>query len=522
MADVMAGEFALQQGDLATAARYYLLAAQQSDDAGLAERATRIALVAGQDASASGAIARWRALAPDSVAMHAAAIRLALDQGEHETAMDSARVLLALPADAGFAPFLAALSEARGDEAVIARSVMGEVFAQSLLPANLSAWLRFSGLARRLGDPGLAGRVLSAGQARFPDDPRVQLLEASRLRSEGQRVAARDKLLALQASGTLPPELVRGAANELALLGEPAAAARMLAQGPQDDASQGQRASWLLAAGDIAGLQALYREIEGLDGVPPPGRRLLLGHVAEALERWSDAERWYAGVPRGEGHDLAQLRLALSRERLGRLGQALDTLHELQADLSADGERVRDSYLLEAELVARGPEPAAALPVIERGLAVFEGDPALLYARAMARERADEVDAALADLRQIIDDNPRDARALNAYAYTLAERRAAYEEALPFVKRAHALAPDSAAVLDSLGWIELKLGRQARALELLTQAWSLMKDPEIAAHLGEALWAQGRRDEARQVWREGEALDPDNPSLRRALEAAKP
>lgn len=522
MADVMAGEFAIQKGELPTAARYYLLAALQSDDPGLAERATRIALVAEQDALAARALARWRALAPGSLAMQAATTSLALRQGEHETAMESARVLLALPDQAGFAPLLAVLSEARGDEAVIARSVMGDVFAQSLLPANLSAWLQFSGLARRLGDQGLSGRVLAAGLAAFPEDPRVQLLEAARLRGDGQRDAARDKLLALQRGGKLPPELLRGAASELALLGEPRAAAELLSQGPQDDASQSQRASWLLAAGDTPGLERLYAEIESAGAVPPPGRRLLLGHVAEALDRWTQAERWYAGVPRGEGHDLAQLRLALAREQLGQLPLALDTLHELQADPAADGERVRDSYLLEAELLARGPQPAAAMAALERGLAVFEGDPALLYGRAMAQERANNIDAALSDLRRIIDDNPRDAQALNAYAYTLAERRAAYAEALPYVKRAHALAPESAAILDSLGWIELKLGRQERAIELLTEAWERLKDAEIAAHLGEALWAEGRHAEAREVWRAGEGLDADSPALRRAIGAARP
>ncbi|MBP6626478.1 MAG: hypothetical protein KA187_03580, partial [Arenimonas sp.] len=438
MADVMAGEFAIQKGELPTAARYYLLAALQSDDPGLAERATRIALVAEQEPLATRALARWRALAPGSMAMQAATTSLALRQGEHETAIESARVLLALPDQAGFAPLLVVLSEARGDEAVIARSVMGDVFAQSLLPANLSAWLQFSGLARRLGDQGLSGRVLAAGLAAFPEDPRVQLLEAARLRGDGQLGAAREKLLALQRGGKLPPELLRGAASELALLGEPRAAAELLSQGPQDDASQSQRASWLLAAGDTPALERLYAEIESAGAVPPPGRRLLLGHVAEALERWTQAERWYAGVPRGEGHDLAQLRLALAREQLGQLARALDTLHELQADPTADGERIRDSYLLEAELLARGPQPSAAMAALERGLAVFEGDPALLYARAMAQERANNIDAALSDLRRIIDDNPRDAQALNAYAYTLAERRAAYEEALPYVKRAHA------------------------------------------------------------------------------------
>jgi len=311
-------------------------------------------------------------------------------------------------------------------------------------------------------------------------------------------------------------------AGELALAGELRMAAELLAEGPQDDASFGQRASWLLGTQDRAAMQALYAEIRRDSTTPSSARQLLLGHVAEALSLWDEAGRWYAGVSAGEGRDLAMLRSARIQALQGRLDAALETLHELQADTSADGERVRDAYLLEAELLDGSSRSDDALAAIERGVAIFEADPVLLYARAMAHERADRVDAALADLRRIIDDNPRDAHALNAYGYTLAERRRDYVTALPFVERAHALEPGSAPILDSLGWIELRLGRQGRGLELLRKAWSLRKDAEIAAHLGEALWLAGLEDEARAVWREGQGIDPLNRALLNALENFTP
>ena len=61
---VMAGEFALQAGQLPDAARWYLDAARRDDDAGLAERATRIALLAKDDARAAEALKLWRARSP--------------------------------------------------------------------------------------------------------------------------------------------------------------------------------------------------------------------------------------------------------------------------------------------------------------------------------------------------------------------------------------------------------------------------------------------------------------------------
>src|SRR5207342_1300182 len=123
------------------------------------------------------------------------------------------------------------------------------------------------------------------------------------------------------------------------------------------------------------------------------------------------------------------------------------------------------------------------------------------------------IDAALADLKRIIDRDGDNAEALNAYGYTLAESRQSYAEALPFIEKSNRLKPNSAATIDSLGWVELKMGDRDKALGLLRQAWSLQKDPEIAAHLGEALWLSGDQNAARQIWKAGLALDAENPPL---------
>jgi tetratricopeptide (TPR) repeat protein len=520
--DVMVAEFALQQGDLSAAARSYLAAALASGDPEVAERATRVAFLAEQPGLAGQAIARWRALVPESPAMRAAAVHFALARGEHESALEDAVAMLALPDEAGYPALLAILAESRGDAMVIARSVMRELFAQQRLPGNLSAWLRFAGLARRLDDREFSDRVVDAGLAKFPDDPRAQLLTASRLRDAGEPQAAREALLALNASGRLPPELRRAAASELALLGDTDLAARVLSEGPQDDASLGQRAVWLVQAEDQAGLRALYRELGPTAPAPTVSRKLLLGHVAEALGDWELSAGWYRSIGPGPGHDMARLRLARVLDQAGRLEDAVAVLQDLQADDLADGEQVRDSHLYEAEMLVRAGLGARALATLGRGLAVFEDDPELLYARALQYERADEVESALADLRRIISDNPLDAQALNAYGYTLAERRMAYAEALPYVQRAHVLEPDSAPILDSLGWIELRLGRGDTALELLQRAWDLLKDAEIAAHLGEALWLAGREEEARDVWAAGIELNPANPALREVLDRLTP
>ena len=51
------------------------------------------------------------------------------------------------------------------------------------------------------------------------------------------------------------------------------------------------------------------------------------------------------------------------------------------------------------------------------------------------------------------------------------------------------------------------------ALDYLEKAFARHADPEIAAHLAEVLWVQGRKEEARRVWNEARKKHPANESL---------
>jgi tetratricopeptide (TPR) repeat protein len=68
-----------------------------------------------------------------------------------------------------------------------------------------------------------------------------------------------------------------------------------------------------------------------------------------------------------------------------------------------------------------------------------------------------------------------------------------------------------------MGWIAYRLGRLAEAEQFLGRAWLLDNNAEIAAHLGEVLWRQGRQEEAREIWRKGLAVDSDNPTLNETI-----
>ncbi len=207
--------------------------------------------------------------------------------------------------------------------------------------------------------------------------------------------------------------------------------------------------------------------------------------------------QWYHSVPGGDELSEARLRAANAQALAGRLPQALDEVHAIQSDAVVDDDVRRDAYLLEAELRQRADDSAGELDALARGLAAYPDDNGLLYARALTWERRDEIPRAEADLRKILVTDPENVPALNALGYTLADRTGRLQEALELIDRARVAEPDNAAIVDSYGWVLYRLGRKEEALVQLRRAWTLAKDPEIAAHVGEVLWVLGKHDEAR-------------------------
>ena len=149
-------------------------------------------------------------------------------------------------------------------------------------------------------------------------------------------------------------------------------------------------------------------------------------------------------------------------------------------------------------------------------------NPALLYTYAMSAEKAGHLDVMERSLREILRKNPNDANSLNALGYSLADRNIKLQEAFALINKAHQLSPQDSFILDSLGWVNFRLGKNALALEQLQQAFKMKPEADIAAHTGEVLWAMGRRSEAEAMWQQGQKIDANNPTLKETLKRLKP
>jgi predicted Zn-dependent protease len=125
------------------------------------------------------------------------------------------------------------------------------------------------------------------------------------------------------------------------------------------------------------------------------------------------------------------------------------------------------------------------------------------------------------DLRRILGQDPQNVQAMNALGFTLADHTDRYEEAEALVARALTLSPKSFYIQDSMGWVLFKRGKLKEALEYLKKAQGMQDDPEVAAHLGEVLWALDRKKEAESVWAEGLRRTPKDPKIRATMERLK-
>jgi tetratricopeptide (TPR) repeat protein len=241
---------------------------------------------------------------------------------------------------------------------------------------------------------------------------------------------------------------------------------------------------------------------------------LNLGRIHEERNDPQSALVEYAQVGPGTDYLPAQLRQA---DILMSNGSAAEASKRLAQARDAQPDYAIQLYLIEAETLANNNQAERGWQVLNQALKQYPDDLNLLYTRAMLAEKRDDLAQMEKDLRAILKREPENAMALNALGYTLSDRTTRYAEAKELIEKAHSLNPDDPAVLDSLGWVNYRLGNLDEAERLLRQALERFPDHEVAAHLGEVLWAKGEQREARKIWGKALQQQPDSPILRSTL-----
>jgi tetratricopeptide (TPR) repeat protein len=547
---LLIGEMALSSGDAGSAYELMLDAARRTRDEGLFRRAVDIALRSRAGEQALAASRAWRLARPESADAIRLQLQILLALNRKDSLEEPLRTLLtqtppmerpglisALPR------FLQRVGDARGIAALMegALKPYRDVEATKV-PVRVAlgrAWLEAGEAERALAlaseaqalDAAAPGPALLAMEL-MPRQPQAEVLvtaylgQASaepqlrlayvRVLTAAQRypdAVGQLEILTRQQPTMAPPFLSLGAlqlelkqikAGEAALLRyielvQPQVAAAAAAPGP--DTAQSSTDS----------------EDDDLPSRPEQGlvqAWLMLAQSAEQRGDFRGAEAWLAKVGDPQRALEVQTRRASILVRQGKVSQARELIRQVP---ERDADHARAKLLAEAGVLREAKHWREAYDVLAGASQRFSEDTDLLYEQAMMAEKLNRLDDMEQLLRRVIALKPENAHAHNALGYSLAERNLRLPEARQLVQRALELLPGDPFITDSLGWVEFRMGNREEALRHLRSAYATRPDVEIAAHLGEVLWAMGRRDEARVVWREARVRDAANDVLRETL-----
>lgn len=511
---LLSAELAGQRNRFDIALDNYVTQAINTQDPGISERAFRIAEYLGADQAALDTALIWARNAPDDLeAQRAAAIQLARS-GRYDDSMVYMEKVLQGKGDTHF-DFLA-LAAADTDQDT--RNGLLKSFDRLLVRHPNNGQLIF-GKALLLQQDDRAEEALTLLEDNPPEAGEVApiLLRARILQGLNR---GKEALPLLQKSIRQYPDDKRLRLTYARMLVEQNRVddakvefASLVQQYPDDDELRFSLAlvsleakAWVEAKGYLEDLVARDSHVDSA--------HLNLGRIAEELNDPQGALIEYAQVGPGTDYLPAQLRQADILIANGRASEArsrLATAREAQPDYAIQ------LYLIEIETLSANDQVEPAWTVLQQALLQYPDDLNLLYTRAMQAEKRNDLAQMEKDLRAIIKREPDNAMALNALGYTLSDRTTRYAEAKALIEQAHQLNPEDPAVLDSLGWVNYRQGNLDEAERLLRQALERLPDAEVAAHLGEVLWANGKQREAKQVWSQFLKEQPDSTILRSTI-----
>jgi len=514
--DFLLGETALQRGETEIATGIYLRLAKTTRDPRIAQRATEVALHSRQPVPALEATMLWAELDPDAVNARQTAAALLVNADRLEEAQ----------------PHLEKLLASEGNNINEAFMQLNGLLARS---ADKSAILELVlHLSRPYPDLPEAHFAISQA-AWFANQFDIALVEMSRaltLRPNWETAAIYLGRIFQRTSSDRAIEFYEDyletypKANDTRI-----AYARLLVaeknylkareQFQQLLAGNPANADIILAVGllstelhDYNAAETNFKKVLELDYRDPGMVRFYLAGIYEKTGQIDTAMEWYRSVTSGNQYLPAQIRYAVLLAKQGKIAEARQHLQQLPA---TNAQQSAQLIIAEAQLLRETGAHQEVFRLLSRGLEKLPDYPDLLYDRALAADKIGKPEILEQDLRKLIQLKPDHAHAYNALGYSFTEHNRRLPEALELIEKASMLSPYDPYIMDSLGWVHYRMGNLNQGIDYLRRAFVIYPDPEIAAHLGEALWTQGTKDEAKEIWNSSLKSHPDNEALLKTI-----
>ena len=514
---LLSAEIAGQRGRLDIAVPFYLKAAQLSRDPEIVERATRIAVYARDERRALAAAEMWVELQPENLEAHQVTAALLMREGKVNEALPHLERVLSGGQQSSRNSYMlitSLLSKEKDKQAAL--DTMEQLVAKRR--QDPEALYAYAHLAMLVGSLDKASTAVNQALELKPDWSEVHILRANILIRQGQN----EQVMSLiqDAVESYPDDVVIRLYYARRLVDErryeQARDQFSILLDYKPDAPEVLYALGLLNLQTQRARDA-QRNFEHLIEL---GQRVdeayyYLGQVAEMEKDTAAAMRYYTEVRNGSNYVDAQIRIAAMLAEQGDIDAARARLQNISAPTMDVELRL---FMAEGEILRNANQLQEAYDFYTLALQQMQNNSQLLYSRALTAEKLGRIDEAVADLARIVKNEPNNAEALNALGYTLVDMTGRVAEGKQYIEKALKLKPNDPAILDSMGWAYYRLGEHENALRYLQQAFDKLKDPEIAAHLGEVLWVLGNEERAREIWEEALRETPKDKVLQNVIE----
>ena len=533
---LLVSELSLQNEDIASAYGLTLDAARRAQDPLLFQRAVEIAL-RGRDGSAALQAAKaWQQALPDSLEADRYLLQLLVGLNKLAEALAPAQRLLARTQDADRGANIVFVSRffTRASDKIAAAEVLEKALASDLVRADTGpvAWAMVGNLRLLAKDSTTALAAARKGAALNPLSDDIAVLSVNLLDADFESAQA---LLLPYLAAKTSPEIHMGYVRKLidlqryvqaltvveALnLSKPDYAQAWLVRGSielQNQALQKAEQSLKRYLSLLPSQEPADAKDDAEATTTSPGAvqaYLLLSQIAQKNKDPLQALAYLGQINSPQDTAKIQLRRAMVLAQQGKMEEARALIRQLP---EKDTDDARNKISLELQLLRDNHQEQAAYGLLTQALKSFVDDAELRYELAISAEKLGRPDEMEHILRAVIASKPDYHAAYNALGYSLAERNLRLNEARALVQKALEFAPEDPFIIDSLAWVEYRSGNLAEALALLQKAFKARPDPEIAAHLGEVLWALQRPDQASAAWKEGLELNHDNETLKSTI-----